>query len=444
MKIAVIGTGYVGLVTGTCFSDMGNDVWCVDVDASKIQNLKEGIIPIYEPGLEDMVKSNYELGHLRFTTDIAEALEHANICFIAVGTPMGEDGSADLHYVLEVAGQIGANMKHHMYVIDKSTVPVGTAGKVRAAIQKELQKRGSNLTFDVISNPEFLKEGTAVGDCMRPDRIVIGADNGEAFSVMEQLYKPYILNTENFIRMDIASAEMTKYTANAMLATKISFMNEISNICEKVGADVNKVRRGIGSDKRIGYSFIYAGCGYGGSCFPKDVQALIKTSEQYGHIPHILEAVETVNANQKLVIPRKVIERFGKDLTGFNFAVWGLAFKPDTDDMRQAASITIIKELTERGATITAYDPKAVKEAQTCYLKDNDKVTYVTSKYTALNDADAMILVTEWKEFRSPDMDEIKKRLKNPIIFDGRNQYDAKDLKKHGFEYYQIGVGKPQ
>lgn len=444
MKIAVIGTGYVGLVTGTCFSDMGNDVWCVDVDASKIQNLKEGIIPIYEPGLEDMVKSNYELGHLRFTTDIAEALEHANICFIAVGTPMGEDGSADLHYVLEVAGQIGATMKHHMYVIDKSTVPVGTAGKVRAEIQKELQKRGSNLTFDVISNPEFLKEGTAVGDCMRPDRIVIGADNDEAFSVMEQLYKPYILNTENFIRMDIASAEMTKYTANAMLATKISFMNEISNICEKVGADVNKVRRGIGSDKRIGYSFIYAGCGYGGSCFPKDVQALIKTSEQYGHIPHILEAVETVNANQKLVIPRKVIERFGKDLTGFNFAVWGLAFKPDTDDMRQAASITIIKELTERGATITAYDPKAVKEAQTCYLKDNDKVTYVTSKYTALNDADAMILVTEWKEFRSPDMDEIKKRLKNPIIFDGRNQYDAKDLKKQGFEYYQIGVGKPQ
>lgn len=444
MKIAVIGTGYVGLVTGTCFSDMGNDVWCVDVDASKIQNLKEGIIPIYEPGLEDMVKSNYELGHLRFTTDIAEALEHANICFIAVGTPMGEDGSADLHYVLEVAGQIGATMKHHMYVIDKSTVPVGTAGKVRAAIQKELDKRANSLTFDVISNPEFLKEGTAVGDCMRPDRIVIGADNDEAFSVMEQLYKPYIINTENFIRMDIASAEMTKYTANAMLATKISFMNEISNICEKVGADVNKVRRGIGSDKRIGYSFIYAGCGYGGSCFPKDVQALIRTSEQYGHIPHILEAVETVNANQKLVIPRKVIERFGKDLTGLNFAVWGLAFKPDTDDMRQAASITIINELTERGATVTAYDPKAVKEARTCYLKDNDKVTYVTSKYTALNDADAMILVTEWKEFRSPDMDEIKKRLKNPIIFDGRNQYDARELKKQGFEYYQIGVGKPQ
>lgn len=444
MKIAVVGTGYVGLVTGTCFSDMGNDVWCVDVDASKIQNLKDGIIPIYEPGLESMVKSNYELGHLRFTTDISEALDHANICFIAVGTPMGEDGSADLHYVLEVAGQIGANMKRHMYVVDKSTVPVGTASKVRAAIQKELDKRVSSLTFDVISNPEFLKEGTAVGDCMRPDRIVIGADNDEAFSVMEQLYKPYILNTENFIRMDIASAEMTKYTANAMLATKISFMNEISNICEKVGADVNKVRRGIGSDRRIGYSFIYAGCGYGGSCFPKDVQALIKTSEQYGHKPHILEAVETVNANQKLVIPRKIAERFGEDLTGFTFALWGLSFKPDTDDMRQAASITIVEELTKRGALVNAYDPKTIAEAKTCYLKDNDRISYVTSKYTALNDADAMILVTEWKEFRSPDMDEIKKRLKNPIIFDGRNQYDAKELKKLGFEYYQIGVGKPQ
>lgn len=442
MKIAVVGTGYVGLVTGTCFSDMGNDVWCVDVDKQKIDNLKQGIIPIYEPGLEGMVKSNYELGHLRFTTKIDEALAHANICFIAVGTPMGEDGSADLHYVLEVAAQIGANMEHHMYVVDKSTVPVGTAQKVKAAIQAELDKRNSDLTFDVISNPEFLKEGTAVGDCMRPDRIVIGADNDEAFATMERLYMPYILNTENFIRMDIASAEMTKYTANAMLATKISFMNEISNICEKVGADINKVRRGIGSDKRIGYSFIYAGCGYGGSCFPKDVQALIKTSEQYGHVPHILQAVETVNANQKLVIPRKITERFGEDLTGLHFAIWGLAFKPDTDDMRQAAAITIINELTKRGATITAYDPKAMNEAKECYLKGNERVEYVTSKYTALNNADAMILVTEWKEFRSPDLEEIQKRLKNPIIFDGRNQYDRKELKKMGFEYYQIGVGQ--
>ncbi|MCH5279943.1 MAG: UDP-glucose/GDP-mannose dehydrogenase family protein [Lachnospiraceae bacterium] len=441
MKIAVIGTGYVGLVTGTCFSDMGNDVWCVDVDETKIEGLKQGIIPIYEPGLENMVKNNYELGHLRFTTDIAEALEHANICFIAVGTPMGEDGSADLQYVLNVAKQIGTNMIHHMYVVDKSTVPVGTAGKVKAAIQEELDKRGSDLTFDVISNPEFLKEGTAVGDCMRPDRIVIGADNDEAFHVMERLYMPYILNTENFIRMDIASAEMTKYTANAMLATKISFMNEISNICEKVGADVNKVRRGIGSDKRIGYSFIYAGCGYGGSCFPKDVQALIKTSEQYGHTPSILQAVEDVNARQKMVIPGKIVSRFGEDLSGLTFAVWGLAFKPDTDDMREAASITIISELTKRGAKVTAYDPKAMKEAECCYLKGNENVTYVTSKYTALNDADALILVTEWKEFRSPDMEEIGKRLKNLIIFDGRNQYNRKELKKLGFEYYQIGVG---
>lgn len=441
MKVAVIGTGYVGLVTGTCFSDMGNDVWCVDVIEEKIEKLKQGIIPIYEPGLESMVKNNYELGHLRFTTDIAEALQHANICFIAVGTPMGEDGSADLQYVLNVAKQIGANMIHHMYVVDKSTVPVGTANKVRSTIQAELDARGSDLTFDVISNPEFLKEGTAVGDCMRPDRIVIGADNDEAFSVMERLYMPYILNTENFIRMDIASAEMTKYTANAMLATKISFMNEISNICEKVGADINKVRRGIGSDKRIGYSFIYAGCGYGGSCFPKDVQALIKTSEQYGHTPSILQAVEDVNARQKLVIPGKIVSRFGEDLTGLTFAVWGLAFKPDTDDMREAASITIIKELTKRGANVVAYDPKAIKEAESCYLKGNTNVTYVTSKYTALNDADALILVTEWKEFRSPDMEEIEKRLKNPIIFDGRNQYDRKELKKLGFEYYQIGVG---
>ena len=441
MKVAVIGTGYVGLVTGTCFSDMGNDVWCVDVDETKIEKLKQGIIPIYEPGLEGMVKNNYELGHLRFTTDISEALQHANICFIAVGTPMGEDGSADLQYVLNVAKQIGANMVRHMYVVDKSTVPVGTANKVRNTIQAELDARGSDLTFNVISNPEFLKEGTAVGDCMRPDRIVIGADNDEAFGIMERLYMPYILNTENFIRMDIASAEMTKYTANAMLATKISFMNEISNICEKVGADINKVRRGIGSDKRIGYSFIYAGCGYGGSCFPKDVQALIKTSEQYGHTPSILQAVEDVNARQKLVIPNKIVSRFGEDLTGLTFAVWGLAFKPDTDDMREAASITIIKELTGRGAKVVAYDPKAIKEAEGCYLKGNTNVTYVTSKYTALNDADALILVTEWKEFRSPDMEEIEKRLKNPIIFDGRNQYDRKELKKLGFEYYQIGVG---
>lgn len=440
MKVAVVGTGYVGLVTGTCLADMGNTVWCVDVDEHKIVNLQKGIIPIYEPGLENMVKNNSQLNHLRFTTKIEEALEKANICFIAVGTPMGEDGSADLHYVLEVAKSIGKCMNHHMYVIDKSTVPVGTALKVRETIQAELDARGSDLTFDVISNPEFLKEGTAVGDCMRPDRIVIGVDNQEAADVMQELYMPYVRNTENFIIMDIASAEMTKYTANAMLATKISFMNEISNICEKVGADVNKVRRGIGSDQRIGYSFIYAGCGYGGSCFPKDVQALIRTSHQYGYMPQMLEAVEAVNFRQKQVIPAKVVKRFGEDLTGKTFAVWGLSFKPDTDDMRESAAITIINELTAKGAKIKAYDPKAVEEAKNCYLKGNDKVEYMDSKYDALNDADAMILVTEWKEFRSPDMDEIKKRLKNAIVFDGRNQYDKKMMKRNGFEYYQIGV----
>lgn len=441
MKIAVVGTGYVGLVTGTCFSDMGNDVWCVDVDAAKIERLKQGIIPIYEPGLENLVLNNYKIGHLRFTTDINEALEKATVCFIAVGTPMGEDGSADLHYVLEVAKSIGKGMKHHMYVVDKSTVPVGTAAKVREAIQAELDLRNSDLTFDVISNPEFLKEGTAVGDCMRPDRVVIGADNEEAVEVMRQLYTPYVRNTENFIIMDIASAEMTKYTANAMLATKISFMNEISNICEKVGADVNKVRRGIGSDQRIGYSFIYAGCGYGGSCFPKDVQALVRTSHQFGYEPQMLEAVEAVNKRQKMVIPRKVVERFGEDLTGMNFAAWGLSFKPDTDDMRESAAITIINELTRRGATVTAYDPKAMNEARECYLKGNDKVRYVDSKYEALKDAEALILITEWKEFRQPDMEEIKNLLKNPVIFDGRNQYDKKMMRKLEIEYYQIGVG---
>ncbi len=442
MKVAVVGTGYVGLVTGTCFSDMGNDVWCVDVDEKKIDRLKKGMIPIYEPGLEEMVKRNYAQGHLRFTTEIEEALKYADICYIAVGTPMGEDGSADLHYVLEVAGSIGKYMQHHMYVVDKSTVPVGTAKKVREAIQAELKRRKVDLTFDVISNPEFLKEGTAVADCMRPDRIVIGVSNAKAAEVMQELYMPYIRNTENFIIMDIASAEMTKYTANAMLATKISFMNEISNICDMVGADVNKVRRGIGSDQRIGYHFIYAGCGYGGSCFPKDVQALIRTSHQYGYEPQLLESVEAVNHRQKHVIPKKVMERFGEDLTGLVFAVWGLSFKPDTDDMRESAAITIINELTEHGAKIIAYDPKAMEEAKRCYLKDNVQVSYAESKYEALKGADALLLVTEWKEFRSPDMDEIKHALKNPVIFDGRNQYDKKRMRSDGFEYYQIGVGK--
>lgn len=441
MNISVIGTGYVGLVTGTCFAEMGNNVWCVDVDEKKIKNLQKGIIPIYEPGLENMVKNNFELGHLHFTGNVEEALEKTEICFIAVGTPKGEDGSADLQYVKAAASAIGKGMQRHMYVVDKSTVPVGTAKIVRETIQIELDKRNRNLTFDVIANPEFLKEGTAVADCMKPDRIVIGVDNEDAAEIMRELYGAYVRNTENFIIMDIASAEMTKYTANAMLATKISFMNEISNICERVGADVNKVRLGIGSDSRIGYSFIYAGCGYGGSCFPKDVQALVRTSRQYGYEPQMLEAVEAVNYRQKRVIPSKVVRKFGEDLTGRNFAVWGLAFKPDTDDMRESSAIAIINELTERGAMITAYDPKAIAEAKSCYLKTNDRITYVDSKYEALKGADALILITEWKEFRQPDFGEIIKLLKQPVIFDGRNQYDKKRLQKKGMEYYQIGVG---
>jgi UDPglucose 6-dehydrogenase len=439
MKISVIGTGYVGLVSGTCFAEMGNDVICVDIDEKKVEALKRGEIPIYEPGLEKMVLENYNKGTLKFTTDIKEALKSTNIVFIAVGTPMGEDGSADLKYVLAVAKSIGEIMTHHMYVIDKSTVPVGTAQKVRETIQKELDKRGSKLTFDVISNPEFLKEGAAVEDFMKPDRVVIGADNEKAKEVMKELYAPFTRNHDRFIAMDIKSAEMTKYTANAMLATKISFMNEIANICERVGADVNMVRVGIGSDSRIGYSFIYPGCGYGGSCFPKDVQALIKTSKDYGYTPKILDAVEDVNFAQKMVIVEKIVTRFKEDLSGLSFGIWGLSFKPETDDMREATSITVIKELVKRGAKIKAYDPKAIKEAKEFYLKDVE-VSYVKSKYDALDEADAMVLLTEWKEFRSPDFDEIAKRLKNKIIFDGRNQYSKEKLENMGFEYYQIGV----
>lgn len=443
MRVAVVGTGYVGLVTGTCFAEMGNTVWCVDVDEKKIERLKNGIIPIYEPGLSEMVERNFAAKTLNFTTDIRDALEESEVVFIAVGTPMGEDGSADLQYVLAVAKNIGANMKRHMVIVDKSTVPVGTSQKVRAAVQGELEARNSDLTFDVVSNPEFLKEGSAIADCMKPDRIVIGVDSDHAADVMRELYKPYVMNTENFILMDIPSAEMTKYAANAMLATKISFMNEISNICERVGADINKVRRGIGSDRRIGFSFIYPGCGYGGSCFPKDVQALIRTADEYGYKSKLLLSVEAVNHAQKEVLVRKVKERFGEDLNSKTFAVWGLAFKPDTDDMRESPAITIINSLTAAGAKIVAYDPKAEREAKECYLKDNKNVIYVDSKYEALSGADALILITEWKEFRSPDFYEIRRLLKEPVIFDGRNQYDAKRVKEYGIEYYQIGVKAP-
>ncbi len=441
MKIAVVGTGYVGLVSGACFSDMGNDVWCVDTDAEKVAMLQNGGIPIYEPGLEEIIKSNCGNGSLKFTTDIAEALRVAQICFIAVGTPMGEDGSADLQYVQAVAHSIGKNMVRHMYVMDKSTVPVGTAQKVRSAIQEELDLRGSNLTFDVVSNPEFLKEGTAVHDCLQPDRIVIGVESAQADKVMRELYAPYIKSPESLIMMDIASAEMTKYTANSMLATKISFMNEIANICELVGADVNKVRLGIGSDSRIGYQFINPGCGYGGSCFPKDVQALIRTSSQNGYTPRILQAVEDVNTEQKTVLPRRICAKYGSDLSGMTFAIWGLAFKPDTDDMRSASSIVIINELTRCGAKVHAFDPKAEREARTCYLKGNQNVEYFDGKYDCLKGCNALILVTEWKEFRSPDFDRIKENLTDPVIFDGRNQYDGQVMRTLGIEYHQIGVG---
>ncbi len=440
MKIAIVGTGYVGLVTGTCFANMGNTVWCVDVDEKKIEDLKKGIIPIYEPNLKDMVVENQEQKNLRFTTKIKEALQKCEVVFIAVGTPMGEDGSADLQYVLNVAKEIGQCMERHTYIVGKSTVPVGTAEKVRETVQKALEERQSDLTFDVISNPEFLKEGSAVADCMNPNRIVIGVDSEAAELIMRELYKPYLMNNDNFIVMDIKSAEMTKYAANAMLATKISFMNEMANICEKVGADVNKVRHGIGSDTRIGYSFIYAGCGYGGSCFPKDVQALIKTAHDFGYDTKLLQAVEDVNHAQKEVVGKKIKAKYGNDLTGKTFAVWGLAFKPDTDDMRASSAITIINDLTNAGATVQAYDPKAMKEAKECYLKGNQNVVYQTNKYDALNEADALILITEWKEFRSPDFYEIKQRLKEATIFDGRNQYNQKSMKKYGFTYIQIGV----
>mgnify|MGYP000494601870 CR=1 FL=1 len=440
MKISVIGTGYVGLVSGTCFSDMGNDVICVDINEDKIKGLKNGVIPFYEPGLEQIVIKNQNSGALSFTTDIKYALKNSDICFIAVGTPMCEDGSADLKYVIEVAKKIGENIDQYMLVVGKSTVPVGTAEIVKKTIQTSLSNRHSLLAFDVISNPEFLKEGAAINDFMKPDRIIVGADSIESFEIMRELYAPFTRSHDRFITMDIKSAEMTKYAANAMLATKISYMNEIANICELVGADVNMVRNGIGSDSRIGYSFIYPGCGYGGSCFPKDVQALVKTSQKFDYEAKLLNAVEIVNYKQKKILSNKVIKRFGEDLSTFTFAIWGLSFKPETDDMRDASSLTVINELTLKGAKIKAYDPKAMYEAKTFYLKNNDNVEYFDNKYDTLNDSNAMILLTEWKEFRSPDFVELSKRLKNNIIFDGRNQYNKEKLVKLNFEYFQIGV----
>jgi UDPglucose 6-dehydrogenase len=439
MKIAVVGSGYVGLVSGTCFSEMGNKVTCVDIDPKKIEKLNKGVIPIYEPGLEQMVLKNVKKKNLIFTTSLKEAISDAEIVFIAVGTPMGDDGSADLQYVLAVAKSIGETMVKELVVVDKSTVPIGTADKVKATIQKELDKRGIQLKFHVVSNPEFLKEGAAIGDFMKPDRVVVGSDSAYAIDKMKQLYHPFCMSRDRFIAMDVRSAEMTKYAANAMLATKISFMNEIANICEKVGADANQVRIGIGSDQRIGYSFIYPGAGYGGSCFPKDVKALTKIAKENGYTAQLITAVEEVNDAQKLVIAQKIITRFGEDLTGFTFGIWGLAFKPGTDDMREAPAIYVVKELVSRGANIKAYDPRAVNEAKEHYLKGIENIEFVASKYEVLNNSDALVLLTEWKEFRSPDFEEIKNQLKNSIIFDGRNQYNAFDLEEKGFEYYQIG-----
>jgi UDPglucose 6-dehydrogenase len=440
MELTIIGTGYVGLVTGASLSEMGNKVYCVDIDNGKIEKLKKGIIPIYEPGLEELVSKNIN-NNLFFTTNLNTGLKNSSICFIAVGTPMGEDGSANLQYVLAAAKEIGQTVSNDIIVVNKSTVPVGTADKIKEIIIKELEIRDMNYKIHVVSNPEFLKEGAAVADFMRPNRVVLGSDDDdEVLQTMKDLYNPFTINHERFITMDVRSAEMTKYAANAMLATRISFMNEIANICEKVGADINHVREGIGSDSRIGYNFLYAGCGYGGSCFPKDIKALIKTADDHGYNSIILKGVESVNNQQKVSLVNKIIKRFGNDLSGYTFAVWGLSFKPETDDMREAASVVIINKLIKLGAKINSYDPKSINIAKKYYFKDNPNIKYSNNKYDILDNADAMILVTEWKEFRSPDFEEIKEKLKNNIIFDGRNQYNKDMLRKMGFEYYQIGI----
>jgi len=438
MKVSVIGTGYVGLVTGTCLAEVGNDVLCLDVDANKINILKQGGIPIFEPGLEDMVRRNVEAGRLRFTTDVAESAKHGAIQFIAVGTPPDEDGSADLQYVVAAARAIGRHMQEYKVIVDKSTVPVGTADKVRAAVQEELSKRGAQLEFSITSNPEFLKEGAAVDDFMRPDRIVLGADDARAVELMRALYAPFNRNHDRLIVMDIKSAELTKYAANAMLATRISFMNELALLAEKMGADIENVRHGIGSDPRIGYHFLYAGCGYGGSCFPKGVQAMQRTATEYGSELKILNAVEAANERQKEVLLDKITARFGNDLSGRNIALWGLAFKPNTDDMRDAPSRVLIKGLWERGATVTAYDPVAMHEATRIFGND-PRLKLVDTQLEALEGADALAIVTEWQVFRAPDFTALKAKLKNPVIFDGRNLYDPKDVRAHGIEYFAIG-----
>lgn len=436
MNIAIVGTGYVGLVSGTCFAEMGVNVTCVDVNEEKINSLKNGQVPIYEPGLDEMVLRNHREGRLSFTTDLTSCLDNVDIVFSAVGTPPDEDGSADLQYVLAVAREFGQNIKKYTVLVTKSTVPVGTAKKVKAVIREELEKRGVDVPFDVASNPEFLKEGAAIKDFMSPDRVVVGVESEKAKELMSKLYRPFMLNNFRVIFTDIPSAEMIKYAANSMLATRISFMNDIANLCELVGADVNMVRKGIGADVRIGSKFLYPGCGYGGSCFPKDVKALIKTAEKNGYNMSVLKAVEEVNENQKHVLFNKLSKYYGGDLKGKTIAMWGLAFKPETDDMREATSLVTISLLLEAGCTVRVYDPVAMNE---CRRRIGDKVYYATDMYDAVLDADALLMLTEWKQFRLPSWGVVNKSMKNPLIIDGRNIYDAEELKQNGFEYYCIG-----
>ena len=439
MKITVIGTGYVGLVTGACLSDVGIEVTCVDIDQKKIDGLKNGILPIFEPGLEEIVRRNYHKGRLNFSTDLGEAIEGSQAAFIAVGTPPGEDGSADLKYVLAVADQIGKTMTDYLVVITKSTVPVGTAEKVRHAVADTLELRDVDFGFDVASNPEFLKEGAAIDDFMKPDRIVVGVDSEDAQKVMDRLYRPFTLNGHPVIFMDIPSAEMTKYAANAMLATKISFMNDIANLCEKMGADVNKVRKGIGSDPRIGNKFIYPGIGYGGSCFPKDVKALARTGRENGHTMRILEAVEAVNDDQKSVLFNKINAYFGGSLQGKTIAFWGLSFKPNTDDMREAPSVVLANLLLQAGAKVRAYDPVAMEEAKHDL---GDTITYCTNDMEAIQGADALALITEWTEFRVPNWEKVGQAMKTKVVFDGRNLYRREIVGEAGFDYYGIGMSE--
>jgi UDPglucose 6-dehydrogenase len=442
MHITVIGTGYVGLVTGTCFAQMGNFVNCVDVDTKKIENLNNKILPIYEPGLDDLVEASVKQGFLKFTTSLSDAMKESDIYFIAVGTPPGEDGSADLQYVLGVAEEIGENLEKYAVIVDKSTVPVGTADKVKEAVQKKLEKRNLKIEFDVVSNPEFLKEGAAIDDFMKPDRVIIGAESEKAANIMQKLYSPFSRSKDKIITMGIRDAELTKYAANSILATKISFMNEIANLCEILGADVENVRKGIGSDQRIGYHFIYPGCGYGGSCFPKDVKALVNMAKKNGFDPLVLESVEKRNELQKKRLFEKIIDKFGNNLSEKTFGIWGLSFKPGTDDMREASSIILINSLIEAGAKIKAYDPVAMDEAKHIFPKnyfDEKLLELCDHQYDAAKDSDALVLVTEWKPFRQPDFIALKKMLKTPCIFDGRNLYEPEELKSMGFYYSGIG-----